>query len=511
MAETAILDRMSTSAPVRHVFISYMREDKEAVDELQGALETLGIIVWRDTENLWPGEDWQAKIRSAIQANSVAFVACFSSAAAAREKSYQYEELTLAVDEFRLRPPSSSWLFTVRFDDCVIPSFSLGGGRTLDSTIHRADLFGKGKTVHMFRLTEAVRRVIDPGSGGGSTTAEAAAQARTADGVERGHADTMKQLLRNPAADIELEDFMGDLVRPLREKLDDDELFPTALEDRSWSSVYPVWRAHVDAYESALEPVLEPVRLAATYGQPQHRMAWERFMSRLTPRLKGGQGLAALVDLRGYPVLVLMHVVAIACEARGNYGPMLSFVVAPRVSSPRQPGQSNPLPLQVNTRSIVDGVEILASALTLSDDGIEVTEDVVAELVSKRRGGRFTPISDHINTYLRELFRDEISEDDEYDRVYDRAEVLLDALALDAAHSADGWYGPQGGFGRYTWRYKHRRGPQSVEATMLADATARADAWAPVVAGLFGGDTDRALSALTRVGEYADSIRSSQH
>ena len=58
-------------------FISYVREDARRVDQLQQALETAGIPVWRDTADLWPGEDWQAKIRQAIIANALVLSPAF--------------------------------------------------------------------------------------------------------------------------------------------------------------------------------------------------------------------------------------------------------------------------------------------------------------------------------------------------------------------------------------------------------------------------------------------------
>lgn len=106
-----------------HVFLCYARGDAPAVDRLQVALEAAGIQVWRDTAQLWPGEDWREKIRQAIAGNALAFVACFSRSGLARGKSYQYEELVLAVDELRLRRPAcrglsrSGWM-TVRSRTC---------------------------------------------------------------------------------------------------------------------------------------------------------------------------------------------------------------------------------------------------------------------------------------------------------------------------------------------------------------------------------------------------------
>lgn len=60
------------------VFISYVREDSVDVDVLQRALETARVGVWRDTSDLWPGDDWRAKIREAIARNALIFIACFS-------------------------------------------------------------------------------------------------------------------------------------------------------------------------------------------------------------------------------------------------------------------------------------------------------------------------------------------------------------------------------------------------------------------------------------------------
>jgi hypothetical protein len=142
-----------------HAFISYVREDSREVDILERILKAAGIPVWRDTADLWPGEDWRAKIRSAITRDALVFIACFSSQSAARRKSYQNEELVLAVDQLRLRQPDVPWLIPVRFDDCHVPDLDLGAGRTL-SSIHRADLFGSGRDLAARRLVETIQRLL---------------------------------------------------------------------------------------------------------------------------------------------------------------------------------------------------------------------------------------------------------------------------------------------------------------------------------------------------------------
>lgn len=93
-----------------HAFISYVREDGEHVDRLQRILEGTGVKVWRDTTNLWPGQDWRAQIRQAISSETLVFLACFSGNSAQRSKTYQNEELLLAIDQIRLRRPDVPWL-----------------------------------------------------------------------------------------------------------------------------------------------------------------------------------------------------------------------------------------------------------------------------------------------------------------------------------------------------------------------------------------------------------------
>lgn len=157
-----------TDNPGGHAFISYVREDSREVDRLQGVLESAGIRVWRDTVDLWPGEDWRARIRQAITGNALVFIACFSHNSAARAKSYQNQELALAVDQLVLRQPDMPWLIPVRFDDCTIPNLDLGGGRMLTS-IQAADLFGERYDHAASRLVRSVLQILGSRYGAFST------------------------------------------------------------------------------------------------------------------------------------------------------------------------------------------------------------------------------------------------------------------------------------------------------------------------------------------------------
>jgi TIR domain len=200
-------DTADRAKVARHVFISYVHEDSAQVNQLQQALQAAGIPVWRDTADLWPGEDWRAKIRGAITENAFVFIACFSQRSLARGKSYQNEELTLAIEQLRLRPPEHPWLIPVRFDECEIPDRDIGGGRTLTS-IQRADLFGERSDEGAARLVAAVLRILR----------------RQAD---TGEAEMQGQKTEATSTEIE---------RPKK-----DIICPICLSELEWSQL-PLWR-----------------------------------------------------------------------------------------------------------------------------------------------------------------------------------------------------------------------------------------------------------------------------
>ncbi len=142
-----------------HAFISYVHEDKERVDRLQRDLEDAGVNVWRDTENLWPGQDWQREIRAAITASSLVFIACFSEHSDARKASYHNEELILAAEQMRLRTSGTVWLIPVRFAPCTLPDLDLGAGRSLRS-LQWVDLFGETHKRDISRLLASVQGIL---------------------------------------------------------------------------------------------------------------------------------------------------------------------------------------------------------------------------------------------------------------------------------------------------------------------------------------------------------------
>lgn len=145
-------------APV--AFVSYVREDAAAVDQLCRGLERFGVRTWRDQSRLKPGTRWKTEIRRAIEERAIAFVACFSTAYAQRSRTYMNEELTVAIEEVRLRPRDRAWFFPVLLDEVKIPVLALGGGETL-ADIQQIRVF-EDPQAEIRKLAEAILGLTEP-------------------------------------------------------------------------------------------------------------------------------------------------------------------------------------------------------------------------------------------------------------------------------------------------------------------------------------------------------------
>jgi hypothetical protein len=138
-------------------FISYVKEDAEAVNRIATVLREFEVNVWLDKHSLKPGLRWQDQIRQGISGGDF-FIACFSKAYVSRSETYMNEELTVATERLRKRARNRAWFIPVKLTACEIPDWDIGAGETLQS-IQWVDI-GADWTAGM----ESILSVIVPGS-----------------------------------------------------------------------------------------------------------------------------------------------------------------------------------------------------------------------------------------------------------------------------------------------------------------------------------------------------------
>ena len=120
-----------------YAFISYIRDDKNRVDQLKNQLVDAGINVWIDRNKLIPGMFWKDAIQKAISKGTF-FIACFSHLYHKREKTYMNDEIQIAIDT--MQQTKNMCFIPVKLSKCDIPALSIGHNKTL-LDIQSVDLY----------------------------------------------------------------------------------------------------------------------------------------------------------------------------------------------------------------------------------------------------------------------------------------------------------------------------------------------------------------------------------
>jgi hypothetical protein len=115
------------------VFISYAREDADTAENLRSSLLRAGLKAWKDTHEILPGENFEVKIKTALETADCAII-CLSKTSVAKVGFVQVE-LNECLKWQRYRPDTKVYLIPVRLDDCVVP------WRIRELNLHCEDLF----------------------------------------------------------------------------------------------------------------------------------------------------------------------------------------------------------------------------------------------------------------------------------------------------------------------------------------------------------------------------------
>jgi TIR domain/SIR2-like domain len=102
------------------IFLSYAREDSEAVLRIAKALEEAGLTVWLDRSRIKHGEEWSEKIHQSILKSSM-FFPIVSRTTNARRQGVFFEEWKVAEEKSRRLNPDVIFIIPVPIDTTPVP------------------------------------------------------------------------------------------------------------------------------------------------------------------------------------------------------------------------------------------------------------------------------------------------------------------------------------------------------------------------------------------------------
>ncbi|MFE5564801.1 toll/interleukin-1 receptor domain-containing protein [Amycolatopsis japonica] len=499
-----------TTGEAKHVFVSYVREDSEQVDKLCRALEAAQIPFWRDRTSLAPGDQWRDKVRDAIRAGSLVFLACFSDQYRGKKKSYMNEELTLAIAEFRLYAPEATWLIPVRFDDGDIPEREIAPGRTLRD-LNYIDLFGDEYPVNMVALTSTITKIMGALTPDSATVQASLAEADVADRVATVRRMT-KEMILDPSKRIALDDLIGSETQRLLAAMRDEAQFPNQLRGTDDDKLLHL--ADIAAEYGRLSgPFVSSLQIAVRWGEEQTLSPWVSGLRAVTSEATKPQtGLTVVLNLRHIPALLATFTVALAAVGQRRWDNLKALLVD--VTVPHRHGQGREPIIDAETPwgPFDDQSHLLPNIVArAAREGVDAR--TALEAFTKETKGRYpTPVAEWLHAILRPHFVDQYVDDVEYDEAFDRAEVMLGIISQDvdtvrSVAEDRTRAGRSSWFGRSLVRGRFGAAPVRAVSDELED---RGSAWPPLKAGLFGGDLDRAKSAVSLYAEQFQAMAASR-
>lgn len=268
----------------------------------------------------------------------------------------------------------------------------------------------------------------------------------------------LKTLLLEPTKQIEVRDLLTELSDETCGKLTSNTFSPHGRVDAD------LLIKRVADYQDASGEI---VRVAALLGHWNQEDRHHRELSRIIRRLSSTAtqemaGNTALLAFRWLPFLRVMYSAGIGAVYGDNYASLAAMF---RSRVPRRHEKES------------TALEVFGA--TWSEIGAREYMKAIPEYRQN-----YTPLSEYMFATIREPLDGLLKLGSDYERVFDRFEILL-ALAHADAHQ--GW----GPVGRYGWKL-HSRMQQNTEwGALEEEAKAEGAAWGPLRGGLFGGSLQR--------------------
>lgn len=271
-----------------------------------------------------------------------------------------------------------------------------------------------------------------------------------------------KELLSSDSSQIALHDFVINEVRRFLASSSEDNF---ALSG-SYSDEQFLQR--LSDYESNIESLSSISTCISHWANQSHIPILQKVISRSSDRLLESQGgLTVWINLRWYPLLLILYRSGIAAIEGKNYKSLAAIFYTKVGASEYQ--NDNEYFVQKVSNGILELTRV----------------DVFKKIPGHDRN--YAPLSEYLFKYLQPALDDILFLGMGYESIFDEFEVLYALVVADLRKQNDRHiWGP---IGRFGWKHKNR--DNAPFRKLCNEADALRDNWPPIEAGMFGGNYER--------------------
>lgn len=270
----------------------------------------------------------------------------------------------------------------------------------------------------------------------------------------------VKTLLASESGAIGLHDMLSSEVRRFLATTSEDEFTPTGQFSQ------PEFVLRLDRYEVAVQDIALLLACVSQWGRTSHLATLQKSIARSCDRLESTGGLSVWLALRWYPLLIELYCSGIAAVDARRFDSLAAIFGTTLQTSD----------FQRTSGSFVEAASMAVLELNRSN--------VLKQIPGHERN--HTPLSDYLLKILQPKLDDALFLGKNYEAAFDTFEVYFALCAADArlVNGEDAW----GPIGRFGWKRGRQNSPFE---RVVKEATVQKSEWAPLRAGLFGGDVER--------------------
>jgi hypothetical protein len=237
-------------------------------------------------------------------------------------------------------------------------------------------------------------------------------------------------------------------------------------------------------YESSIDIALKMTIHGVYWSKPEHNLLFKDLLSRISEPVKDppGRFYQETRDFHYYPSMLIIYALGISSLKVQKYE-LLNSCFQLKISE-RDSDHSSKLFLIQNTNPWLIDPKIMNSILNTNYK---------------------TPLSTYVNQMLRPYFKEIITNDQEFNLMFDIFEYILGWYYLYLTEGALGsnWVP----YGQYKWRsYAGFRSNSNLFIEFFNEAEVQKDNWLPIKGGMFGGNYAKYLEIKEKLDKFLNGF-----